>query len=177
VANQFPWRSAEPFDRKCVFSSEDLVLVWRKARGRLMMTLPIAELAAAFHDHSLPKAQWTHHAHLKVGMWTLLKFSPENALVRLREGIRAYNESVGGLNTPTSGYHETITAFYVWAIAQFLKSVDRSRSPDELGEELIQRYGDKELPLRYWSKEKLMSTEARQAWVEPDLCPLQLSGV
>ncbi|CAN5207432.1 hypothetical protein BH10PLA2_BH10PLA2_10880 [soil metagenome] len=133
----------------------------------------IFSLAAAFHDQTLPKAQWTHQAHLKVGLWTLLQFPAEDSLNRLRHGIRTYNEAIGGTNTATSGYHETITAFYVQVIDRFLASVDRTRSPDELADELIKLYGDKELPLQYWSKEKLMSSEARLAWVEPDRCPLQ----
>ena len=37
---------------------------------------------------------------------------------------------------------------------------------------LLSRYGDRELPLRHYTKDLLMSTEARFGWVEPDLLPL-----
>ena len=37
---------------------------------------------------------------------------------------------------------------------------------------LIARYGEKELPLRHYTKDRLMSTVARAEWVEPDLVPL-----
>lgn len=49
-------------------------------------------LAAAFCSRTLPKAEWTHHAHLRVGLWHVLRYSPEEALDRLRAGIRTLNE-------------------------------------------------------------------------------------
>ena len=37
---------------------------------------------------------------------------------------------------------------------------------------LLSRYGDRELPLRHYTKDRLTSPEARFGWVEPDLLPL-----
>jgi hypothetical protein len=130
-------------------------------------------LAAEFCHCNLPKAEWTHEAHLRVGLWHLLRHSPEEALVRLRGGIRRYNTACGVANTATSGYHESITRFYVWLIARFAAGADRDRPIDDLADELVRDYGDRDLPLRYWSKERLMSPEARLGWVEPDLRPLE----
>jgi hypothetical protein len=121
----------------------------------------------------LPKADWTHPAHLRVGLWHLLRFPPAEALDRLRAGIRRYNVACGVANTAASGYHETITRFYVWAIARFLAATDRTRPVDELAEELVRQCGDRGLPLRYWSKDRLFSAEARLGWVEPDFQPLE----
>lgn len=131
------------------------------------------ELAVAFCECTLPKAQWTHHAHLRVGLWHLLRLSPDEALDQLRDRIRRYNVSCGVANTESSGYHESITRFYVWVIGRFLASADRTRPTDELADELIRAYGDKELPLRYWSKARLQSPECRLGWLEPDLKPLE----
>jgi hypothetical protein len=130
------------------------------------------QIARHFRALTLPKPEWTHYAHLRVGLWHLLHHSPEEAMGLLRSGIRALNESHGVANTESGGYHETITRFYVWQIATFLAASDRTRTPDELAVELILRYGDKDLPFRYWTKERLMSTEARLGWVEPDLARL-----
>jgi hypothetical protein len=130
------------------------------------------ELAREFCDCTLPGDDWTHFAHLRVGLWHLLRYPPHEALDLLRERIRRYNESLGGINSDTAGYHETITAFYVWAIDRFLAAVDRTQPIDDLAAQLIRDHGDKELPRRYWSKDRLMSTPARLAWVEPDLQPL-----
>lgn len=88
---------------------------------------------------------------------------------RLRTGICAYNESIGGQNTDDSGYHETITRFYVEVIGLFLKQVDQTGSMDELAEQLLRDWGRKDLPLEYYTKARLMSVEARRSWIEPDL--------
>lgn len=133
----------------------------------------IASLARAFCDRTLPKSQWTHEAHLRVGLWHLLHASEEIALDRspldnLRERIQRYNESTGVPNTPTSGYHETLTRFYVWLIGRFLDQADRTLPEDVLADQLIHRLGNRDLPFLYWSREVLMSPLARKQWVEPD---------
>ena len=130
------------------------------------------KLAEAFCARTLPKPEWTHAAHLRVGLWHLLRWPADEAMNRLRDGIKLYNESVGGLNTDTSGYHETITRFYVLTIANFLATRDSTRPIDELADELITQHGDKDLPLRHWTRDRLMSSPARHAWLAPDLLPI-----
>lgn len=125
-------------------------------------------LAAAFLDGTLPKGAWTHEAHLRVGVWHLLRYPVAEALERLREGIRRYNEATGTGNSAHAGYHETITRFYVGVIGRFVAGADRSRPADELADDLVAQHGDRALPLRHWSAERLMSPEARLGWVEPD---------
>lgn len=83
-----------------------------------------------------------------------------------------YNVVCGVVNTETSGYHETITQFYLRMIVYFLARQDVSQSIDQLAEALIKEWGDRNLPLSYYSKARLMSKEARQHWVEPDLAPM-----
>ena len=90
----------------------------------------------------------------------------------LRGRISAYNEATGVANTPQSGYHETITRFYVHVIRAFLGSVDPDRPIDELAHALIEQWGDRNLPLQYYSPQRLFSVEARRTWVEPDLAPM-----
>jgi hypothetical protein len=138
------------------------------------VTLKTDRIAREFIALTLPKAEWTHEAHLRVGLWHALRFSDEVALNLLRARIRSYNESTGGVNSDSAGYHETITRFYVVTIRAFVVSVDRRRPIDELAQELIERCGDRELPLRHYSKERLFSTEARLGWVAPDLQPLPI---
>jgi hypothetical protein len=133
----------------------------------------IDSLATRFTHCTLPKDEWTHHAHLRVGLWHLLRYPPAEALDLLRDRISRYNVSVGGVNTATDGYHETITRFYVWVIAQFVATADRSRSEDDLADELIRTRGGKDLPLRHWSRERLFSSDARLGWVEPDVRALE----
>ena len=62
---------------------------------------------------TLPKAEWTHEAHLATTLWLIAErpdIAPERDLPNL---IRSYNESVGGVNSDTEGYHETITQCFL----------------------------------------------------------------
>ena len=131
------------------------------------------DLITAFQSCTLAKAEWTHQAHLRVGLWHVDRYGPADALDRLRTGIRALNESHGNANSDSAGYHETITRFYVLLMAQFLAAAERSTSLDELTARFIARYPTSDLPLRYYSRERLFSVAARREWVEPDLRPLE----
>ena len=131
-----------------------------------------ARIAKAFCDCTLPYEEWSHEAHLRVGLWHLLAYSPAESATRMRDGIRVYNHACGVPNTDHSGYHETVTFFYMAMIAHFLDGENRSKPVDCLAEKLVARYGEKRLPLYYYSKEVLRSKAARLGWVEPDLQPL-----
>ncbi len=142
------------------------------------MSNPLTQrIAEAFNDCTLPESEWSHEAHLRVGLWHLLRYSPTEALDRLRAGIRKFNTACGIANTDTSGYHETITRFYVAIIEHFLERSDEptaatDSSIDQLAEKLITTYGDKHLPFDYYSRDRLMSPLARRQGIEPDLKPL-----
>ena len=121
---------------------------------------------------TLPKSAWTHQAHLRVGLWHALRYPDAEVLELLRGRISAYNEATGVANSAQSGYHETITRFYVHVIRVFVGSANPDSPIDELAHALIEQWGDKNLPLRHYSPQRLFSAEARRAWIEPDLAPL-----
>lgn len=129
-------------------------------------------IAQALIDKALPKAEWTHEAHLRAGLWHVLQHGAPAALELLRERISSYNESVGTRNTDTSGYHETLTRFYVTVIDRFLATADRTRELDLLARDLLATCGDRKLPLHHYSEGRLFSPVARRSWVEPDLRPI-----
>ena len=128
-------------------------------------------VARGLIERTLPKPEWTHEAHLRAGLWHVFHHGQEEALHLLRERISKYNESVGTANTDTSGYHETITAFYVKTIGEFLAAEDRQLPLDELASLLMDKHGHRELPLKYYSKDRLFSVEARRRYIAPDLNP------
>jgi hypothetical protein len=129
----------------------------------------VLRLVREFEACTLPRAEWTHHAHLTVGLWYLLRHDALAATSLIRDRIKRYNEACGVETTRTSGYHETITLFYVWAIGKFLAHARRDCTLAALANLLVNECGDKDLPLAYYSRERLMSWEARTRWVEPDL--------
>jgi hypothetical protein len=119
---------------------------------------------------TLPKAEWTHEAHLASTTW-LARERTDIALESDLPGIiRAYNESVGGVNDDTQGYHETITQCFIRAVRLHL--ADRpAGEPLEacVNALLLSDRGRRDWPLRFYSPERLFSVEARRNKVEPDL--------
>lgn len=129
----------------------------------------VARLAERLLDHSLPKAEWTHAAHLAATL--RLVRTRDAGLERDMPGIiQTYNVAVGGVNDDTSGYHETITQAYLTAIRGFVAALPDGMSDSEAAARLLASpMGDKAWPLTFWSRERLFSVEARRGWVEPDL--------
>jgi hypothetical protein len=122
---------------------------------------------------TLPRAEWTHAAHFAATLW-LMRTRPDLDVAAVMPGlIRSYNESVGGLNDDHSGYHETITL----ASLRAARGVLNAYPPDMplvrvVNALLSSNLADPNWLLEYWSREKLMSVEARRHWLEPDLKPL-----
>jgi len=137
----------------------------------------IDDFAARFQACKIPESAWTHAAHLVVGLWHVHRYGAEEALLRLRAGIRRLNESLGGVNSETGGYHETITACYVRLLEQFLRAEPAAALPDRVAMLLDSPLAAKRMLLAFYSSERLMSTTARAQWVEPDLAPLAIATV
>ncbi|QDP20616.1 hypothetical protein FMM02_09950 [Sphingomonas xanthus] len=121
----------------------------------------------------MPRSEWTHEAHLGATCWLILK-RPDIDLDRdIRAIIADYNASVGGVNSDHEGYHDTITRAYLHGVRHFLAQVGSDRPIHELVNALLRSpVGRRDWPLRFWSRERLMSVEARRGYVEPDLAPL-----
>ena len=132
----------------------------------------IAALLDAFRGRTLPKEKWTHAAHWAAALGLIAE--DEAAAHRDMPGmIRAYNESVGGRNTETEGYHETITIASLRAAAHALATAPEGTPLHELLAGLVAGpCGKPGWILDYWSKECVFSVKARREWVEPDLRPL-----
>ena len=139
------------------------------------MFTTIQEIEAFIRDFeacSLPKAYWTHHSHLLVGLWYLSHHSFDEALAIIRQRIRNYNDTVGVANTDSSGYHETLTQFFLRGISGHLASHPAQSLPASLKTLLQSPLANKEWPLQFYSQERLFSTAARHQWVESDIIPL-----
>ena len=133
----------------------------------------IARIGEGLLARTLPRADWTHEAHLAATTY-LLTHRPDIDLDRqLPDIIRRYNESVGGVNDDTQGYHETITRLFLHGVRLFLAEADREAPLVELVNELLlSPMGRRDWPLRFYSAERLFSVEARRHFVPPDLAAL-----
>ena len=133
----------------------------------------VAHVGEGLLARTLPREEWTHEAHLAATTFLVLKRPEIDLAADLRGIISRYNESVGGVNSDSEGYHDTITRAYLRGIRLFLSEADVSRPIHELVNELLMSpIGRRDWPLRFWSRERLMSVEARRGWVEPDLAAM-----
>ncbi len=122
---------------------------------------------------SLQREEWTHEAHLAATIYLLLRHSELELDSELPDLIRRFNESVGGVNDDTQGYHDTITRTFLHGIRLFLSEADlRSPLHRLVNALLLSPMGRRDWPLRFYSRERLLSVAARRAFVRPDIAPL-----
>lgn len=125
---------------------------------------------------TLPRADWTHEAHLAACLW-IVRDRPDIDPARdLRTIISLHNESVGGVNDDHQGYHETITQCFIRAVSVFLAQAKGASLTDAVNDLLASPYGRRDWPLGYYSRKRLFSSEARRTFIVPDLAPLPEVG-
>jgi hypothetical protein len=121
---------------------------------------------------TLPKAEWTHEAHLAACLWLLTERPDVNVDGEIGDIIRRYNESVGGVNDDTQGYHDTITRAYVAGVRAFLRGWNGGGGlAERVNGLLLSAAGRRDWPLAFYSRERLFSVAARRSFVEPDRAP------
>lgn len=134
------------------------------------------EFLAAFEDCSLPFEQWTHRAHVRVAYLYSSRHDLESAIDRMRAGIKAYNKATDTPEAIDRGYHETITQ----AFMRLVFTANLQSGPHESSDAFCEAHPEllaKQALLTFYSRDRIMSWEAKQAFMEPDLMPLQVSLV
>ena len=122
---------------------------------------------------SLPREDWPHEAHLAATTYLLTRRPDVDLDTQLPGIIRRYNESVGGVNSDSEGYHETITRVFLHGVRLFLAEAELDSPLHELVNELLlSPMGRRDWPLRFYSRERLFSVEARRHFVPPDIAAL-----
>lgn len=122
----------------------------------------------------LERAEWTHEAHLAACLWLIVERADVLPERDLPDIIRRFNESVGGVNDETQGYHETITQWFIRTVRAFLAGIPADRPlVEKVNALLLAPEGRRDWPLRFYRRERLFSVEARLGWCEPDLGPSQ----
>ncbi len=122
---------------------------------------------------ALRREEWTHEAHLAATLY-LARVRTDIALEAELSGlIRRFNESVGGINDDTQGYHETITQVFVRGVRLHLAETEPAMPlADCVNALLLSERGARDWPLQFYSRDRLMSVEARRIFVTPDLAVL-----
>lgn len=133
-----------------------------------------AELKRRFEDRTLPFAEWTHRAHVRMAFTYLSEGSFDRALSRLREGIRAYNAAHGVPDGPLEGYHETTTHAFLRIIDTTMRVHSSERPPPD-SEAFCDEHPhllSKFLLRLYYSPARRRDPRGKREFVEPDLAPL-----
>ena len=115
--------------------------------------------------------QWHHREHIKVAYLYLRKYPAAEALERVRAGIQALNAAQKVPEGPARGYHETMTLAWMRLVQHALTE----RGPAASSDQFFERHPELGNPKRladFYSRDHLMSLEAKRMYVEPDLAPL-----
>ncbi len=141
---------------------------------------------AQFEACTLPYVHWTHRAHLRVAWLYVTRCGLAGAIPKVTAGIRAYNRSQGIVDTPTGGYHETMTVAWLHVVAAMLAEYGPTGavypdSPPLLAPdappsleflEAQPQLREKKLLRLYYSRARFGSPAAKYTFVPPDLAPL-----
>lgn len=112
--------------------------------------------------------EFDHAAHVRLAYAYLCDGSTEEASARLKNTLLAF---LGHLGSDSSKYHETITRAWVMAVDHFM---DLS-APCASYEEFVgfnPRLLDSRIMLTHYSARALLSVEARQKFIAPDIQPI-----
>ena len=119
------------------------------------------------------REEWTHEAHLAATAYLLLRRPDIDLDAKLPGIIRRFNGSVGGVNSDTEGYHETITRTFLAGVRLFLAKPRNGGALHEIVNGLLlSPMGRRDWPLRFYSRERLFSVEARRSHIAPDLAEM-----
>jgi hypothetical protein len=126
----------------------------------------------AFEAGTIPRSEWTHAAHLTIAGCYAVAYNNAQALIRLRTGIRYLNDCHGTQNSANSGYHETLTCFWLAVVLAFLndhRAAHGNSGRLEAIRALVNTFADqRDLFRDYYSFDVVGLLEARQSWVAPD---------
>ena len=128
----------------------------------------------SFEDLTQPFEEWTHRAHVKIAFTYLRMYPFEEALDRMRTGVKAYNQRHGVPEGPAGGYNETTTHAFMHLVLATMCAYARTHpTPDadsfcDTHPQLMTKHA-----LRlFYSPQRRMHPLAKREFIEPDLAPL-----
>jgi len=133
----------------------------------------LSEFLECFERGTWPKPDWNHAAHIAVAGCYLSSYSHEEAADRARRGIRHYNQRTGTINGDHSGYHETLTLFWLAVVKAWMCNFASGTTRIDGLRMLVAEFAPpRDLFREYYTFDVVRSVEARRSWVPPDVKPL-----
>jgi hypothetical protein len=128
----------------------------------------IFEIVRGFENGTIKREDWRHAEHLTVACCYAFQHDYEIALRKMRDGIFNLLDCFGVDLSTEMPYHETLTVFWMRTIFDSMKNPPEA-SLVEFANRILEIGGDKDLPLKSYSRELLFSDPARKNYVEGDL--------
>jgi hypothetical protein len=138
------------------------------------MSEPDRDFVEQFESLTLPFDRWTHRAHVRVAYLYLRQHPFDQALARIRAGIKAYNAANKVPEGPTSGYNETTTHAFLHLVAAVMFAYDKALpvTDSESFCDMHPQLMSKHILRFFYSPAQRMHPSAKVSFVEPDLTPL-----
>lgn len=124
-----------------------------------------------FEAAAIPRESWRHRDHIRAAYLYLRRHPLEEATNRIRASIQKLNAAHQTPETLERGYHETITQAWMRLVHCALCQFGPRATADAFLDEQSQLLSKRAL-LLFYSRDRLMSAEAKTRFVEPDLAPL-----
>jgi len=130
------------------------------------------QFLAAFESCTWPFDRWHHREHIKAAYLYLCRHPFDTAVEKMSASVKRYN-AAHQKQSPSggAGYHETITQAWMRLVQETLEDFGPRETADNFMDQHAQHLS-KDALLRFYSKDRLMSAEARANFVPPDLKPL-----
>ena len=128
----------------------------------------ILKIVRAFENGTISRSEWRHTEHLTAAFYYAFHHDFETALAKMRDGIFNLLKAFEVDLSKEMPYHETLTVFWMRTIYDLTKNQSKD-SFVETANLVLEACGDKDLPLKFYSREFLFSDEARRNFVEGDL--------
>lgn len=128
----------------------------------------IYALLEAFENATIARDDWKHAEHMIVALCYLEVLDLAEATYKMRSGILHLLDKGFGVDlVKEMPYHETMTVFWMRTVYAY-SLMNKEKTMVEKANGMIESY-DKDHPLRFYSRDRLFSNEARATFVEPDL--------
>lgn len=141
-------------------------------KGKFHKEQEVLDLVRSFENATILRDDWKHADHLVVALYYLTRHDLDEAYEKMRSGILNLLENGFKVDLGKEmPYHETITLFWMRVVAVFNSEANGS-SLLEKANAVAYRW-DKDYPLKFYTRDRLFSDEARSGFVEPDLDPVE----
>lgn len=131
----------------------------------------IEEVVRRFESCECTPQEFFHARHLTVAAWYLLHENKEAAEERMRRGLKKFIAHNGRM-----GYHVTITEFWLQQAVQELGIIEAESNCVARINRVVGRLNDKNRIFEYYSRERIESAQAKEAFLAPDKKPTLASG-